>query len=218
MPADLGQAVAISLRDRILDGTFAPGQRLVETELADMFGTSRGPIRDGLSHLERSGLVVNLPRRGSFVTQLTIDDIEEIYSLRLSLETLAISRAINRSDNGELNAGELGELGDALTELRRAEQSGNRRQVADADMALHRLIIEKADHGRLSSAWERLADQTLLLMTELADVAPDVQAAAGDHADIVDHVIAGRAEEARAAMTSHLTAAQEAIASQMSAR
>ncbi len=206
MPTDLGAAVAISLRDRILDGTFAPGERLVETELADLFGTSRGPVRDGLSHLELSGLVVTIPRRGSFVAQLAVDDIEEIYSLRLSLEILAIARAVQRCDTDELS-----QLKTALGELRQAEQAGNRRKVADADMALHRMIIELAGHARLASAWERLADQTLLLMTELSEVAPEVQAAAGDHADIVEHLTAGRTAKAQAAMTAHLTAASTAM-------
>lgn len=201
----------MSLRERILDGTFAPGQRLVETELAEMFGTSRGPVRDGLGHLELSGLVVTLPRRGSFVAKLTADDIAEIYSLRLALETLAIGRSLERCTSTEL-----AQLNDALAQLRQAEASGDGRRVADADMALHRMIVDKADHARLASAWERLADQTLLLMTELADVAPEVQAAAGDHADIVEHMVAGRRQEATAAMTSHLTTAQQAITAQLS--
>ncbi len=206
MPSDLGEAVAMSLRDRILDGTFAPGERLVETELADMFGTSRGPVRDGLGQLELSGLVVTLPRRGSFVAQLTTDDIGEIYSLRRSLESLAIGLAIERCDSDDL-----AELNLALNELRNAERAGDRRKVADADMALHRMIIDKAGHSRLATAWERLADQTLLLMTELAEVAPEVQAAAGDHTDIVGHLIAGRTAKAQAAMSAHLTSAQRAM-------
>ncbi len=213
VPSDLGHAVATSLRDRILDGTFAPGERLVETDLAEMFGTSRGPIRDGLGHLELSGLVVTVPRRGSFVAKLTPDDIAEIYSLRLSLENLAISRAIERCD-----AGELADLTDALSDLRHAEEAGDRRKVADADMALHRAIVSKANHDRLATAWERLADQTLLLMTELAEVAPEVQAAAGDHADIVEYMVAGQTDKACAAMTSHLTTAQQAITTQLSKR
>ena len=69
------------LRDRILAGEFTPGQRLAETDLAAQFGTSRGPVRTALTELESAGLVERRARRGTFVSALSDDDVDEIFSL-----------------------------------------------------------------------------------------------------------------------------------------
>ena len=77
----LWEAVADQLRDEILEGRLAAGSRLVETELADRFGVSRGPVRDALRELARAGLAVDLPRRGTFVSSLTERDLLEVYDI-----------------------------------------------------------------------------------------------------------------------------------------
>ena len=86
----LWQAVADQLRDEILDGRLPAGSRLVETELADRFGVSRGPIRDALAELARGGLAVDLPRRGTFVSSLTERDLAEVYVIRRAIEEAAV--------------------------------------------------------------------------------------------------------------------------------
>ena len=82
------------IRRAILQGRFKPGESLVESTIAAEIGVSRAPVREVLSALERVGLVVNIPRRGSFVIDFTPKDIEEIYTLRLLLEVDAIHRAV----------------------------------------------------------------------------------------------------------------------------
>jgi DNA-binding GntR family transcriptional regulator len=77
-----------------LRGFLAPGARLRQEELADVFSTSRIPIRDGLRALEYEGLVVSEPNRGFTVTSLDISDIEEIYELRILLEGYAVRMAV----------------------------------------------------------------------------------------------------------------------------
>ena len=75
----------------ILNGIFKPGERLVESAIAEQLGVSRAPVREVLSALEREGLVITIPRRGNFVVDFTDKDIEEIYSLRTLLEIGASS-------------------------------------------------------------------------------------------------------------------------------
>lgn len=208
-PTDLGEAATAALREMILSGAVSPGERLVETELSAKFGTSRGPVRDAFKALEEAGLVRAIPRRGTFVADLSADDIDEIYSLRQSLERLAVERLA-----ATITAEQLRALDDALDELASAQADGDRRASAEADMRFHRLIVESAAHRRLRDAWERLADQTLHLMTQLADVAPDVQAAAGDHRVIADALASGNRDDATAALTAHLEAARIAMRAQ----
>lgn len=206
LPVDLGHAVTAAIRELIMTGAVDPGERLVETDLSERFGTSRGPVRDAFKELEQSGLVISVPRRGTFVATLTAADMHEIYTLRLALEKLAIrtsAQIATEQDVATMRA--------AIDRLSEAHRTGNRRAGAEADIAIHRLIVRTAGHERLTEAWERLADQTLLLMAQLMDLLLDVQHAAGDHHTLVnaiaDHDVAG----AEAALTDHLLAASQAM-------
>ena len=82
---NLRDHIVTQVRNAILNGTFKPGERIVETAIADQLNVSRAPVREALSALERDGIVVSVPRRGYFVMQLNEKDIEEIYSLRAML-------------------------------------------------------------------------------------------------------------------------------------
>lgn len=205
-PVDLSHAVTTAIRELIMTGAVAPGERLVETELSERFGTSRGPVRDAFKELEQSGLVVSIPRRGTFVATLTASDIDEIYTLRLALEKLAIAKTTVVATNDDI-----AEMQAAVEQLSAAQRTSDRRAGAEADIAIHRLIVRTAGHERLTDAWERLADQTLLLMAELMDLLLDVQHASGDHHTLVNAIADHDVQAAEKALTEHLLAARDAM-------
>ena len=86
----LAMQAADAIRGLIVAGQLAGGDRLVESQIADQLQTSRGPVRDALWLLRAEGLVRDGPRRGSFVVQLTRQDVREIYDLRVAVETQAV--------------------------------------------------------------------------------------------------------------------------------
>ena len=86
--------VLVSVRQAILSGVLGPGARLRQEELADVFGTSRIPVREALRALEYEGLVTSVPHRGFTVTALDADDVEEVYDLRILLESEAVRLAL----------------------------------------------------------------------------------------------------------------------------
>jgi len=88
------ELVLSSVRDAILSGVIDPGARLRQEELAELFGTSRIPVREALRALEYEGLVRSEPHRGFTVTSLDSDDVEEVYDLRIVLESHAIRLAV----------------------------------------------------------------------------------------------------------------------------
>src|SRR5512132_4425425 len=98
----LWEAVSEQLRDEILDGRLPAGARLLETELAERFGVSRGPVRDALNELARQGLAQDLPRHGTFVSSLSEHDLEEVYVLRRAIEEAAVRLAISRGSDADL--------------------------------------------------------------------------------------------------------------------
>lgn len=89
-----GDRVTSSLRKAILAGTFAPGSRIRQEELAAEFGTSRIPVREALRRLETEGLVVLVPNSGAWVAKLDLSECIEIYKMRERLEPLAIAESI----------------------------------------------------------------------------------------------------------------------------
>lgn len=96
--------VLSSLREAILAGALPPGSRLRQERLAGQFGTSRIPVREALRALEHEGLVSSLPYRGFSVTELDADDIEEVYELRILLESHAVRLAVPLMTDDDLVA------------------------------------------------------------------------------------------------------------------
>lgn len=86
--------VLTSVRAAILAGVLSPGARLRQEDLAERFGTSRIPVREALRALEYEGLVTSEPHRGFTVTELDADDVEEVYDLRIVLESHAVRVAL----------------------------------------------------------------------------------------------------------------------------
>ena len=157
---NLRDYIARDLRGLILRGAFKPGERLIESEIAEQMGVSRPPLREALSALEREGLVVSIPRRGSFVVDFTDQDIEEIYSFRFLLEVGALKRMVMRQTQKDIDYLQnlLDQLGDVLL------QSGMYEQTITLDLAFHEHICICANHSRLLSAWRSMSQQTRMLI------------------------------------------------------
>jgi len=155
----LWESVSDQLRDEILDGRLPAGSRLVETDLAERFGVSRGPIRDALTELARGGLAVDLPRRGTFVSSLTGEDLEEVYVIRRAIEEAAVRLAIAKASEAEIT-----QMFEVLAEVEAAYRGDDLAAAWEADMAFHRTYCRLSGNGRLLTLFDHLAAQTVLLM------------------------------------------------------
>lgn len=204
----LWQRVADQLRDEILDGRLPAGTRLLETDLAKRFGVSRGPVRDALAELSRAGLAVDLPRRGTFVSSLTEQDLSEVYVIRRAIEEAAVELAVEHASEGEVEA-----MYAALRETELAYAAGDLAAAWEADMAFHRCYCRMSGNGRLLALFDSLASQTVLLMrTALATRAslgwtPPV----GYHRRIADAIRARDAAAAREAVGAHYQYTQDRL-------
>lgn len=98
----LAKNFADYLRNAILEGEFAPGQRLVESDLQKKNGISRAPIREAFRLLEKERLVINIPRKGTFVRRITRKDMDENFPLRVILEGLAARMAVPNLNEKDL--------------------------------------------------------------------------------------------------------------------
>ncbi len=197
----LSDDVASRLRTAILNGAFAPGERLREEALARALGVSRGPVREALVELERQGLVVINRNRGAVVAQLSRDDLEELYTLRLAIEELAIRRAAESSNLAAVAA-----MHEQIDRMRAALDRGiTEEEAAELDLEFHDLIYEAARHRRLKGAWTNMRPQIhiLLLNRNMADV--DFRGMlVGAHEILLDSIANSDPERAALDLREHL--------------
>lgn len=100
--APLREQVISALRQAILDFHLKPGQRLVERELIEQLGVSRTTVREALRELTSEGLVTVIPQRGAMVTAPRLEDAEDLYEVRASLESLVVQRFVERATDDEV--------------------------------------------------------------------------------------------------------------------
>lgn len=162
-PQTLREIVQARLREAIIDGRFAPGQRLVERPLCDQLGVSRTVIRETIRFLEAEGLVEIVPNRGPIVATLSWEQAKQIYDIRLLLEGSAAATCAQRyrSEFGP-------NLGQALGKVRDSMNDAEWATLLQATTRFYELVFQEAGHDiawgivqRLNGRISRLRALTL---------------------------------------------------------
>lgn len=146
----LREQVVTAIRMKILEQQLAPGERIIEQNLAQEFGVSRGPIREALRQLEQEGLVEYVRNAGCRVRSMTVEDIYEIFLLRGSYEMLAVGQY-----GGSFTPEELAEMEELVSQMERLSGRDIPRMI-ELDRLLHRILIQKTGLPRLMKSWEEL--------------------------------------------------------------
>ena len=150
----LRDVVFSTLRRAILTGELKPGERLMEIHLADKLGVSRTPIREAIRKLELEGLVTMIPRRGAEVAQITEKSLKDVLEVRRALDALCAELACDRITEEEKE-----ELKRACDAFEEATKTGDTKVIAQADVALHDIIIQATDNARLIQLIHNLSEQ-----------------------------------------------------------
>ena len=198
--------VADHLRERILDGTLAAGDRIVEADLAAEFEVSRHTLRSALQTLTAEGLLVQNQFRSTHVAQPTARDVYEIYTLRNALEAMACRLAAERAPS----VGCAG-VDAAVAGMRAGAAAGDTDAVKAADFAFHTAVVELAGHTRLRDHYRMLHTQTRLFLNLTASTDYPLDEIADIHATLADAIRAGDAARAEMLGGAHNTADGEAI-------
>ncbi len=207
----LSENVVGAIRTAIYDGELELGQRLVETELAEQLGVSRGPIREALRLLANEGLVVINVHRGTFVLKPTVSDVEEIYTLREALESLALRRVVAVAADQEIEA-----LEGVAEQMVTASRQKKATQVVGLNMDFHAQVFQLARHKRLSQAWASLESQIRLFNQISIEWTQKIVArAVEDHSKIVKALKKRDAVAACKIMSEHVKAATDNVLQSM---
>lgn len=197
---NLAHRIADALRQEIVRQERPPGSKVSEPMLAEAFGVSRAPVREALLQLEREGLVVFDAVGRTRVVEMTLEDLEDLYDLRMAIEIAAFGHVTNRFDatiRGRLEAN-----------IEAMEGAASLDEVSRLDIEFHTAVVEASGRRRLIAAWRSIHSQMLLWLSVLhqthADGANVRDITRAAHRQLVRIMAGGNAERARAAAVAHL--------------
>ncbi len=151
---NVAQFIAQKIEEMILVGTLAPGQHLVQTDIAAQFGVSRLPVRDALKILEKRELAVTQPRRGVIVRPLNLREVRDLYELRRLLEGHAFSRSVKKFEDADIAETE------AILKRQESLTMGEFVQILDLDERFHIKLCSRCDNDEikayLAKIWSRI--------------------------------------------------------------
>jgi DNA-binding GntR family transcriptional regulator len=187
------------LRDKILSCELAPGQRLDVAQISIQLSVSRTPVKDALQRLSVQDLVEIHPRRGTFVSKITPEDVRETFEVREALEVKACDLAA-----GKLKPETIEKLRDLNQRMFAPDLRFGDHVVLDSE--LHRTIIESAGNQRLLKMYSELKAHVQIARVHYRSTnwRTHNKTTSSEHLGVIDALAAGRGEDARRAMQTHI--------------
>jgi DNA-binding GntR family transcriptional regulator len=146
----VAEQIVTVLRERILNGTLAPGSPLPEVALASSFGVSRNTVREAIRLLVHEGLARHLMHRGAAVVELTLDDLVDVHRARVAVELAAVPAAASAGEE------RLGRLAATVGQLAAAAEADDGRAADEADLAFHRAMVGLLGSSRVDAFYAGL--------------------------------------------------------------
>ena len=193
------QEALTALRQAITAGDMAPGQRLVEAELAENFRVTRASVRAALIELTAEGLVERIPNRGARVRVVTVDEAVAITECRMVLEGLCAAKAAELVTDGQIE--QLTDLGERM---RRAVADAEPLKYSALNQELHRMVREISRQSVASDLLHRLNAQIVRHQFQLALRSGRPQVSVAEHLAIVEAIASRDPVAAEAAARAHL--------------
>jgi DNA-binding GntR family transcriptional regulator len=196
------------LREQIVNGTYAPGQRMMLAEVAAGLGLSQMPVREALLRLEQDGLLESEPHKGMRVSPVSLADAAELFEVRAELEGLAAARAAAAGDPSLV-----GDLAAINAAFARALQDGpDYPAMGAANWAFHRRILAAAGNGQLGRMLEDVWTRSLRYRLGYQRIPGRARRTIAEHEAIIAGLRTANAETARRAARAHIHQAGQELA------
>ena len=150
----LHRSIFQTLRDRIVHGEYPPGMGLSEKDLCREFNVSRTPLREALAKLESMRLVTIIPRFGTNVSPIDINEIRCAFEVKIKLESLAVELAVERINSEKLNA--LDEVIQQVAQLKEDDDRHRHHRLIELEMQFHQIILQAAQNPILAEFLDNL--------------------------------------------------------------
>ena len=208
----LREVVCETLRDAIRKGILKPGERLMEIQLAEELGVSRTPVREAIRKLELEGYVIMMPRRGTYVANLSIRDVNEVFEIRTSLDSLASGLAAERITDEELER-----LQRLLVLIGEYIETNDMEKIVETDTEFHDLLYQASRNTRLVGIIFNLREQLTRFRTTSMGFPGRLAATLEEHRRIVEAIAQGDVKEAQAAAEDHMEKSEQTLLASMEA-
>jgi DNA-binding GntR family transcriptional regulator len=185
----------------------------MEIQMADEMGVSRTPVREAIRKLEMEGFVVMIPRRGTYVSNMSIRDINDVYEIRISLDTLAAGLAAERISDEELE-----ELQRLLVKVGNAIEENDMAKVVEADIEFHDVLYKASRNERLRNIINNLREQITVIRGVSMRYPGRLKDTQEEHRRLVESIAARNVEKSQEAARIHLENAERTLMIAMSER
>ncbi len=196
---NMADQIATALRQAIAAGKLRPGARLLEVQIARDMGTSRAPLREALIQLEREGLVVRQPNRGTFVADLTEELVREVASLRGVLEGFAASLAVKRLAREDFE-----HLEAILKDMLAVARRGDFPRMVEWDYQFHEYIMRASGHRLLYETWVGMDRKIRVYLSATNLMYTDMKAVVQGHLSILQALRRRDPQRAGRVMAEHM--------------
>ena len=208
----LREVVCETLRAAIRQGVLKPGERLMEIQLAEELGVSRTPVREAIRKLELEGYVIMMPRRGTYVANLSIRDVNEVFEIRTSLDSLASGLAAERITDEELER-----LQRLLVLIGGYIETNNMDKIVETDTEFHDLLYQASRNTRLVGIIFNLREQLTRFRATSMSFPGRLKATLEEHRRIVEAIAQGDVKEAQLAAEDHMEKSEQTLLKSMEA-
>ncbi len=202
----LREIVFEHLREAIIGGNLRPGERLMEMQLAEEMGVSRTPVREAIRKLELEGLVIMVPRRGAYVSDLSIKDVAETYEIRAALEALAAGLAAER-----ITADESEELERILVSIGQCIANNDLDRSIELDEQFHNVLYRASKNERLVQIINNLREQIQRFRATSLGTPGRLEAVFSEHTKIAEAISDRNAALAERLAMEHIENAENAL-------
>lgn len=188
------------LKERLVDCVYPPGSLLNEAQLAVDLELSRTPIREAISKLEMDGFVKILPKKGIYVTDITFNDVHQVFQTRLEIEPITLKLAGPRLPKDELESF-CRKFQEPITDIQNSFR---------LDTAMHLFIIEHCGNHYIIDMMQRVFEENTRIIISSKQNQLQIHDAKQEHLDILDMLIHDRYQEAEAAIRIHIDSCRKA--------
>ncbi|MEW6623738.1 MAG: GntR family transcriptional regulator [Bacillota bacterium] len=143
-----------ALKDAIVKGQLKPGERLMEQQIAEELGVSRTPVREAIRKLELEGFIIMIPRRGAYVSDVSLKDVAQVFEVRAAMESLAAGLAAQRITDEQME-----DLERKFVEAKAALENSDLEMAIRFDSEFHEIIYQASRNDRLVQILSNLREQ-----------------------------------------------------------
>ena len=208
----LREVVCETLREAIRSGVLKPGERLMEIQLADELGVSRTPVREAMRKLELERYVIMLPRRGTYVANISIRDINEVFEIRTTLDALASGLAAERITEEELE-----QLERLLVSIGENIETRNMKKVVEDDMEFHDILYKASRNQRLVGIISNLREQMTRFRSMSMSYPGRLKKTLEEHSRLVEAIAQRDVELAQKLAVEHMENSEQTLLIDMEA-